>query len=46
MWCPANEKLPVYLLYERRELATSVSSFMEKLGTGAFDFVGSPNAGI
>lgn len=43
MWCPSNANLPVYLLYERREIAISVSSFLEKLGAGAFDFVGSGN---
>ncbi|MDB5361155.1 MAG: hypothetical protein JWO51_2452 [Rhodospirillales bacterium] len=39
MWCPCDASMPVYLLYERRELAKSVSDFLEKLTSGAFDLI-------
>lgn len=40
MWCPCDASMPVYLLYERRELAKSVSDFFDKLTNGAFDLLG------
>jgi hypothetical protein len=39
MCCPTNGSAPVFLLYEGRELASSVSDFLEKLVCGGFDFL-------
>lgn len=39
MWCTSDATLPVYLLHERRQLASSVISFFEKLAAGGYDLV-------
>ena len=39
MCCPTNASAPVFLLYEGRELASSVSDFLDKLVSGEFDFL-------
>jgi hypothetical protein len=39
MCCLEKQPTPILLLYERRELASSLSDFLSKLVSGKFDFL-------